>query len=452
MSTAKHRLLIVDDDDAIRQQLRWAFDEFDVVLAKDRESALAMFRKKFAPVVLLDLGLPPDRDGPSEGFATLESLLRLAPETKIIVMTGQTEHEYAVKAIGFGAYDFYEKPISLDTLNLIIARAFNLYLLEEENRALQKQNDSEVIPGVIAVSPEMVTICEDVRKFAKSDLSVLLMGESGTGKELLARALHTLSDRSDGPFIAINCAAIPEQLLESELFGHEKGAFTGAIKTTIGKVEQANGGTLFLDEVGDMPLELQAKVLRFLEERVMERIGGRRAIAVDTRIVSATNQDLSKAQEGGSFREDLLYRLAEAVVKIPPLRERGEDALLIADHILTQQVSDKGHRITGFTSDACAAILAYPWPGNVRELQNKIRRAVVVNDTGKLVTAANLELESAPEASSAQTLKSSQDEAKRAAVVRAMSEAGGNITKAARLLDVSRPTLYQLLRRYELRS
>jgi len=452
MAKSGHKLLIVDDDEAIRQQLRWAFDDFDITLAGSREAAVAMFEKRPAPVVLLDLGLPPDPDGPSEGLATLESILAIAPETKIVIMTGQAEHAYAVQAIGLGAYDFYEKPITLETLNLIIQRALNLYQLEAENRQLQKQYSAQALPGVVAVNPEMVKICGDIRKFAKSHISVLLTGESGTGKELLARALHTLSDRSEGPFVAINCAAIPEQLLESELFGHEKGAFTGAIKTTIGKVEQANGGTLFLDEIGDMPLPLQAKLLRFLEERVMERVGGRVEIAVDTRIVSATNQDLTKAQAEDTFRDDLRYRLAETVVNIPPLRERGEDALLISRHVLAEQALEQGSMAHGFTKDACSAILAYPWPGNVRELRNRIKRAVVMSEGRKLLTASDLELEPASTPMTSMTLKDSQDLAKRAAVVRAMNETNGNISKAAQILEVSRPTLYQLLRQYGLKS
>ena len=455
MDESENKLLIVDDDEALQRQLRWAFDGFDVSLAGSRKAAMAVFEQEPAPVVLLDLGLPPDQDGPSEGLAALESILALAPETKIIVMSGQAERQYAVRAIGLGAYDFYDKPIDIETLNLIVRRALNLYRLEAENRRLQKQYSTQALPGVVAVSPEMVKICGDIHKFANTGISVLLTGESGTGKELFARAVHTLSDRSAGPFVAINCAAIPEPLLESELFGHEKGAFTGAIKTTIGKVEQADKGTLFLDEIGDMPLPLQAKLLRFLEQRVMERVGGRREIAVDTRIVSATNQDPIKAQADGTFRQDLHYRLAETVVKIPPLRERGEDALLIARHVLVEQAREQGSKARGFSKDACGAILAYPWPGNVRELQNKVRRAVVVMTEGrKLVTAADLEL-LAPSSASVMrclTLRDSQEQAERAAVVRAMSETNGNISRAAHILEVSRPTLYILLRQYDLKS
>ncbi len=452
MAKSEHQLLIVDDDEAIQKQLRWAFEGFDVSLAGSREAAMTKFEQAPAQVVLLDLGLPPDQDGPSEGLAALESILAFAPETKIVVMTGQADHEYAVRAIGLGAYDFYEKPIDIESLNLIIQRALNLYRLEDENRQLQRQFSAQALPGVIAVSPEMVKICGDIRKFAKTGISVLLTGESGTGKELLARAVHTLSDRSAGPFIAINCAAIPEPLLESELFGHEKGAFTGAIKTTVGKVEQANGGTLFLDEIGDMPLPLQAKLLRFLEERVMERVGGRLEIAVDTRIVSATNQDLTKAQADGTFRQDLHYRLAETVVKIPPLRERGEDAVVISRHVLAEQARDHGSKARGFTKDACGAILAYPWPGNVRELQNRVKRAVVMNEGRKLVTASDLELTPSSAPMPCPTLKDSQEQAGRAAVVRAMNETDGNISRAAQILEVSRPKMYQLLRHYGMKS
>lgn len=449
---ANLKLLVVDDDEALRQQLRWAFDGFAVSLAGNRQSAITEFDNNPTPVVLLDLGLPPDQDGPTEGLATLEAILAIAPETKVIVMTGQTDREYAVRAIGLGAYDFYEKPIEAEALSLIVARAQNLYALEAENRRLQTQRNSESLPGVIAVSPKMLEVCRNVRKFAATDISALIMGESGTGKELIAGALHQLGNRSAGPFIAINCAAIPEALLESELFGHEKGAFTGALKTTIGRIEQAMGGTLFLDEIGDMPLPLQAKLLRFLEQRTIERVGGRNEIAVDVRIVSATNQDLVAGQTAGNFREDLYYRLAETVFDIPPLRNRDEDCLLIARHALAEQAKARGRQVPEFTKEALGAILAYAWPGNVRELQNKVRQAGILAE-GRFVTAADLVLDPAADQETRPlTIKESRLLADRRTVVRAMSEANGNVAKAARILDVSRPTLYQMLQEFDLKN
>lgn len=449
---SKQKLLIVDDDKALRQQLRWAFDKFEVNLAGSRQSAIEKFEDNPAPVVLLDLGMPPDQNGPSEGLAALESILAIAPEAKVVVMTGQTNREYAVRAIGLGAYDFYEKPIDADALLLIVERAQKLYQLEAENRRLTAQHSTQSVPGIIANSPEMLRICDDIRKFAVTEISVLITGDSGTGKELFANAIHQLSNRSTGPLIAINCAAIPEALLESELFGHEKGAFTGALNTTIGRVEQAMGGTLFLDEIGDMPLPLQAKLLRFLEQRTIERVGGRREIAVDVRVVSATNQDLAAAQTAGSFREDLYYRLAETVFDIPPLRDRDEDCLSIARHVLEVEAQKQGRKIQGFTKEALAAILAYSWPGNVRELQNRIRQGIVGAE-GRFVTAADLKLDAAQAPATKQlTLNESRKLAERATIASAMNEANGNVSKAARILDISRPTLYQLLRRFELTS
>ncbi len=444
------QLLIVDDDEALQQQLRWAFDDVAANVAGSRAEALEKFRETPTPVVLCDLGLPPDKDGPSEGLATLEGILAIEPNTKVVVMTGQTEHEYAVRAVALGAYDFYAKPIEIETLNLIVRRALSLQQLEEENRRLKQVDGHMPLPGVVAQSPQMLEVCDTVRKFADTALSVLLLGESGTGKELLANALHSLSERSDGPFIALNCAAIPEALLESELFGHEKGAFTGAVSQTIGKVEQANGGTLFLDEIGDMPMPLQAKLLRFIEERSIERVGGRRQIPIDTRLVSATNMDLAAGITDGVFRGDLYYRLAELVVDIPPLRDRTDDIILIARHILEEQVRESGLKKREFSSGALSAILAQSWPGNVRQLQNTIRRAAI-NADHETVQEADLGLESTAELDpSLVTLKACREEAERIAVTRAMSQAGGNVSKAARILDVSRPTVYQLLRQYEL--
>ncbi len=446
------RLLIVDDDEGLQLQLRWAFDDFEVTVASDRESALNALDKARPPVVLLDLGLPPDANGPSEGLATLEEILRSAPDSKVVMVSGQTEREYAIRAIGLGAYDFYQKPIEVEVLKLLVQRAFNLHDLERENQRLATGVGDPMLPGVITANLEMMKIAEDVKKFAATDVTVLVTGESGTGKELIARAVHSLSARAKGPFIAINCAAIPEHLLESELFGHEKGAFTGAIKTTLGKVEVASGGTLFLDEIGDMPMALQAKLLRFTEERTIERVGGRDLIPINTRVVSATNKNLKVEIQRGTFREDLFYRLAETVIDVPPLRDRQGDALVVAHHLLHKIVEELDRPIQGFSSDAVSAILTYRWPGNIRELQNRIKRAVVTA-SGKNITVDDLELaQPSPEESACLTLKESRERAERAAIVRAMVLAHGNVSKAAKVLDTSRPTLYQMLRQYDIKA
>ena len=444
------KLLVVDDDAGLSRQLRWAFDDCDVVLANARESAIALVKKERPSVVLLDLGLPPDPHGPTEGLATLEGILAVAPEAKVIVMSGQTQREYAVQAVARGAYDFYQKPIEIETLSLIVSRAFQLFSLEDENRKLVSSATEMPLPGLITANPKMLQVCQQLRRFAPSEVTILLLGESGTGKELFARAAHSLSNRAAKPFIPINCAAIPEHLLESELFGHEKGAFTGAIKSTIGKVEMADGGTLFLDEIGDLPLPLQAKLFRFLQERVIERVGGRRQIAVDIRIVCATNQDLAKRITTGVFREELYYRLNEVTIQIPPLRERPDDAVVLAHHFLRQFAAEQQRPVRGFASQALAAISSYSWPGNVRELENRIRRAVVAAQ-GSSVGPLDLDLAMGQESSETMTLKQSRDKAERQAVSRAMIESEGNVSRAAKLLEVSRPTLYQLLREHEIK-
>jgi two-component system NtrC family response regulator len=449
MENGKRKLLIVDDDEGIQNQLRWAFDECDVVLAGDREQAMDAVSKENPHVVLLDLGLPPDPDGPSEGLATLQGILSVEPDTKIIVVSGQTEREYAVRAVGLGAYDFYQKPIEHDPLNLTVQRAFNLYDLEAENVRLAAQQTATKLPGIVTANHDMAKICDDVGKFAVSDVTVLLIGESGTGKEVLTRAIHQLSPRAEGPLVAINCAAIPENLLESELFGHEKGAFTGASKTTMGKVEQANKGTLFLDEIGDMPMSLQAKMLRFLEERSVVRVGGRREIPVDIRVVSATNKNLQEGVADNTFREDLYYRLAETVIKIPPLRDRPDDALLIANHFLKIETQKHNKAARSFSPDALTAIADYEWPGNIRELQNRLRRAILTA-TGNQITASDLEFTPAADGGQIETLKECRERAERLALARAMLQADGNISKVAKLLDTSRPTIYQLMQRYEI--
>jgi two-component system, NtrC family, response regulator len=371
MSDKQRKLLIVDDDTGIQRQLRWSFDEYDVSVAGDREEAIAQFRSEAPAVVTVDLGLPPDPDGATEGFATVEEILKLSPDSKVIVVTGNEDHDNALKAVALGAYDFYRKPIDSDELGHIIQRAYQLYDLEQENRRLAERGSNAALTGVICADPEMLKVCRLVEKVAPTNVTAMLLGESGTGKEVLARAVHELSPRADKPFAAINCAAIPENLLESELFGHEKGSFTGAVRQQKGKVELADSGTLFLDEVGDMPAAIQAKLLRFLQERTFERIGGRQSIAVDVRVICATNQKLEEMIAAGTFREDLYYRLSEMVINIPPLRDRIGDAEMLAQVFLQKFAEEQGKSIRGYTREALAAISGYQWPGNVRELENR---------------------------------------------------------------------------------
>ncbi len=442
-------LLIVEDDAALQRQLRWAYEGYRVVSATNREEAITMLRAEEPAVVTLDLGLPPDPDGVTEGFATLAEILALKPDTKVIVASGHGAHESALRAIGEGAYDFYAKPIDIDALGLIVARAFHVHALEAENRRLAAATtDNTALGGMITAAPEMLKVTRTIERVASADVSVMLLGASGTGKELLARGLHDASRRK-GNFVAINCAAIPETLLESELFGHEKGAFTGAVKTTEGKIELAHGGTLFLDEIGDVPLPLQVKLLRFLQERVIERIGGRKAIPVDTRIVCATHQDIDAMVAEGRFREDLYYRLAEIVVRIPSLAERPGDAGLLARHFLNKHTAAMKVGPKGFAPDALAAIDAWGWPGNVRELENRVKRAAIMAE-GNRVTAADLDLEKAEDAGLPINLKSVRESADRKAIRHALARAEGNISGTARLLGISRPTLYDLMKAYDL--
>ena len=449
MSEPEKILLIVEDDLALQRQLRCAYDGYRVVVAQDRESALAALRADEPAVVTLDLGLPPDPDGTTEGFATLEAILALKPDAKVIVASGHGARESALNAIAAGAYDFYAKPIDIDALGLIVARAFHVHALEAENRRLaETAAGGPALGGMITAAPEMLKVTRTIERVAGADVSVMLLGASGTGKELLAKGLHDASSRRKGRFVAINCAAIPETLLESELFGHEKGAFTGAVKTTEGKIELAHGGTLFLDEIGDVPTPLQVKLLRFLQERVIERIGGRKPIAVDTRIVCATHQDIDAMVADGRFREDLYYRLAEIVVRIPALAERPGDAGLLARHFLKRYAAQMRSSVKGFAPDALAAIDAHGWAGNVRELENRVKRAVIMAD-GARVSAANLDL-AAPTDAGPINLKTSREVADRTAIRHAFARADGNISSAARLLGVSRPTLYDLMKAYDL--
>lgn len=450
----KPKLLIIEDDEGLQRQLRWAYDDYEVVVAGDRTSAIDALRAEAPAVVTLDLGLPPDPDGVSEGFATLAEILALKPDTKVIIASGHGARESAMRAIASGAYDFYQKPVDIDELGMIVARAFHLHAIEADNMRLAAQPtpDSTVLGGMVTAAPEMLKVARTIERVAAADVSVMLLGASGTGKELLARGVHDASRRKNGAFVAINCAAIPENLLESELFGHEKGAFTGAVKTTEGKIELAAGGTLFLDEVGDIPLPLQVKLLRFLQERVIERIGGRKPIAVDTRIVCATHQNLDEMISEGRFREDLYYRLAEIVVRIPTLAERPGDAGLLARHFLMKFAPTMNPIVKGLAPDALAAIDQWNWPGNVRELENRIKRAVIMAD-GKLVSAADLDLGKPADNDDEIdmiNLKAVRDVADSRAIRRAIARTEGNISNAAKLLGISRPTLYDLIKQHGL--
>ncbi|KMS59194.1 Fis family transcriptional regulator [Novosphingobium barchaimii LL02] len=448
------KLLIVEDDAGLQAQLKWAYEDFEVFVAGDRASAIALLRSEMPDVVTLDLGLPPDPDGTTEGFAVLDEIMALKPDTKVVVASGHGARESALQAIAHGAYDFYQKPVDIDTLGLIVRRALQLHRLEEENRRLagKVEKDEKVLGRMITAAPEMIRVARTIERVANTNVSVMLLGASGTGKELLARGLHDASGRAKREFVAINCAAIPENLLESELFGHEKGAFTGAVKTTQGKIEQAAGGTLFLDEVGDIPLQLQVKLLRFLQERVIERVGSRESIPVDTRIVCATHQDLEVMISEGRFREDLYYRLAEIVVRIPSLAERPGDPTLLAKAFLNRYAKEMNPRVRGFAADGLAAIDAWGWPGNVRELENRVKRAVIMADE-KLVSAADLDLaEPDEQVVNALNLKTAREQSDRKVIRHALARSEGNISSTAKMLGISRPTLYDLLKQYDLQS
>ncbi|MDX9718422.1 MAG: PEP-CTERM-box response regulator transcription factor [Thauera sp.] len=443
-------LLIVEDDPALQKQMRWAFDACDTVVADDRESAIAQLRKHEPAVVTMDLGLPPAPDDVTEGFKLLREILSLAPDTKVIVLTGQHDRENAVRAVGLGAYDFFAKPFEPELLNLTIDRAFRMHDLQMENARLAALAGSPM-SGLLTRDPGMLKVCRTIERLASASVTVALLGESGTGKEILARGLHALSPRSQERFVAINCAAIPDTLLESELFGYEKGAFTGAVKQTPGKIETAHKGTLFLDEIGDLPLALQAKLLRFLQERVIERIGGRDEIPVDVRIVCATHRDLKTQIQAGVFREDLYYRLAEIVIEIPPLRARDGDAALLAHAFVQRYARENGRRPPVLGEDALSAIEAYRWPGNVRELENCMKRAVIMAD-GDCIGAVDLGLGAADEDLSHLNLRHVREEAERTAVLKAIARTNGNIARAAEILGVSRPSLYDLLGRFGLKK
>lgn len=446
-------LLIVDDDVALQKQIRWAFDGYDGLVAGDRESALSIVRRQNPAVITLDLGLPPDADSVSEGFRTLEQILAISPDCKVIVLTGQNDRANALRAVSMGAYDFFSKPFEPEILGLTIDRAFRLYELQHELRRLQSMRQPDALGTIITRDPEMLKICRTIEKVAPSNATVLILGESGTGKELLARGLHSASPRKESRFVAINCAAIPDNLLESELFGYEKGAFSGAVKTTPGKIETAHQGTLMLDEIGDLPMQLQAKLLRFLQERVIERVGGRQEIPVDVRIVCATHQDLPTLIKEGRFREDLYYRLAEIVVNVPSLRNRTGDVALLA-HAFVRRFADEQRRSSLQLSDeAVRALSSHGWAGNVRELENCIKRAVIMAD-GSTLSADDLGLaaDDAPPDGAELDLRRIRDTAERNAIVTALGRTNNNVAKAADMLGVSRPTLYDLMHKFGLKD
>ena len=439
------KLLIVEDDPGLQSQMRWCFDNVEVFVADDRESTLSQLRRQEPQVVTLDLGLPPDPGGASEGFFLLQEILALAPLTKVIVVTGRDERENAVKAIGLGACDYYQKPLDAEILNFVVQRGFRLHELERENRELAKSVATSRLKGIIASSPKMLDLCRMVEKIAPTDLTTLILGETGTGKEVLARAIHELSPRVERGFAAINCAAIPENLLESELFGHEKGAFTGAAQLKKGKVELADGGTLFLDEIGDMPMALQAKMLRFLQERVIERVGGVKEIPVNVRVICATHRDVKALIAEGQFREDLYYRISEITLEVPPLRERREDSVVIARSLVSNfcKAMDKPGLV--LTDEALKAIQQYNWPGNVRELINKVKRAVIMCD-GKRIGVKDLDLDTheAVAMHDVLNLRQVREDAEKQAIINALQNTQFNMAKASRLLGITRPTLYNL--------
>jgi two-component system NtrC family response regulator len=443
MSGGKPGVLVLEDDEGLRSQYRWLLSDYQVLESGDRAAARKIALRERPGIAIVDLGLPPDPDGASEGLAAVAELLEAAPETKIIVVTGNESREHASRAIAAGAYDFFQKPADPDLLKLIVGRAARLYELEQENRRLAVAAPQSAVTGILGNSAVMQKVLRDIERLARTDITILITGESGTGKELVADALHRLGARRAKPFVAINCAAIPEGLLEAELFGHEKGAFTGAIKQTIGKIESANGGTLFLDEVGDIPLATQVKLLRFLEERVIERVGGRQSIRIDTRVLSATNQDLARLIAEGRFREDLFYRINEITIALPPLRERGGDGLLLANFFLRKFAKEFGRSFRGFSNEAANALRQHPWRGNVRELEGRVKRAAIMAESA-VVTAGDLDL-AQPEAPRSLDLREARARAERETIELALAEAAGNISKAAGLLGVSRPTLYDLL-------
>ncbi len=449
------KLLIIDDDDEIRKQLKWGMGkEYAILLGQDSNEALALFKRHHPKVVTLDLGLPPYENGTGEGFRCLEEILKHVPTTKVVVITGNDERGNALRAVQIGAYDFYQKPIDLKELRIIINRAFYLHNIEEENRRLYISLDEKTteLGGMVGQCPEMLRIFSTIRKVASSDISVLIVGESGTGKELVARAIHSMSLRNDGSFVPINCGAIPENLLESELFGHEKGAFTGAHVQVQGKVEYAHKGTIFLDEIGELPASLQVKLLRFLQEKTLQRVGGREDVHVDARIIAATNIDIAKAIQDGKFREDLYYRIGVLLVNLPPLRKRGEDVILLSNLFLRRFSQEFRKNVRGFSPASLKLLESYDWPGNVRELENRIQRAVIMaefsliepHDLGFTERAWTQKVK----LQELTTLKEARDKIERELAISAIEKHSGNIARASEELGVSRPTLYDLMKKH----
>jgi two-component system NtrC family response regulator len=447
-SSLKPKLLIVDDDEDLRTQMRWALaQDYEVLLAEDRQSALHLTRKEKPSIITLDLGLPPAPAGVEEGFAALDEILNVPDQIKVIIITGRGEKEHAMRAVEKGAYDFFYKPIQLDELKVVLRRAFHVSQLEREQKALQQRLSGDTFEDMLGTCAKMQDVFSVIRKISTTEAPVLIMGDSGTGKELVARAIHQRSARQSMPFIVINCGAIPENLLESELFGHEKGSFTGAHIQRKGRIEMAEGGTLFLDEIGELPLSLQVKLLRFLQEKVIERVGGREQIEVDARVIAATNRDLKEAMKDGIFREDLYFRLGVIMLSVPPLREREGDVILLAKAFLERFADENRKKIKGFTNHALDAIEQYAWPGNVRELENRIKRAVIMAE-GKKITPADLEMEAPRQKYESMGLKEAREALEKELIMKALVRNNRNVSKAATELGLSRPTLYDLMEKY----
>ncbi|HSD09834.1 MAG TPA: PEP-CTERM-box response regulator transcription factor [Candidatus Binatia bacterium] len=445
---SKPRILVVEDEDAIRTQMKWALaQDYEVFVAEDRRGAVEIVRRERPAVITLDLGLPPRPREVEEGFDTLTDILKEDPSSKVIVVTGRGDKEHALAAVGQGAYDFFCKPVDIDELKIVLRRALHVYGLEREHRELERRASARGFDEILGTSPQMEEVFAAIRKVATADAPVLVVGESGTGKELVARAIHRKSHWSDGPFVPINCGAIPENLLESELFGHEKGAFTGAHIQRKGRIELAHRGTLFLDEIGELSTPLQVKLLRYLQDHKIERVGGREEITVEARIIAATNLDLTRAMREGRFREDLYYRVGVVIIRIPPLRERGEDIVLLARALLQRYCGESGRSITGFNPAAVDAIQAYTWPGNIRELENRIKRAVIMAE-GRRITPEDLELASANQRHVGKRLREAREAVEKEIIRRALAKNLGNISRTAVELGVSRPTLYELISRY----
>ena len=451
-STSLPALLLVDDSEEIREQMKWGLKPlYTIFEADNREKAVEILRREKMALVTLDLGLPPDADGASEGLSALEQLIEVNPLVKVIVITGNQDRANALKAVQLSAYDFMDKPVDLEVLKTVLQRAYYLQELEKDNQKLLEREGKRVLPDMIGTSPVMAKVFDTIRRVAGSDISVLIVGESGTGKELVAKAIHKQSHRENGPFIAINCGAIPETLLESELFGHEKGAFTGAHMQRPGRIESAEGGTLFLDEIGEISPALQVKLLRVLQERTIERVGGRVEIPVDTRVLAATNSDLQLAMKKGSFREDLYYRLNTVTIPVPPLRARGADIAMLAKILLQRFGDEAKKKIAGFSREALLSLEQYHWPGNVRELENKIRRAVTLTDNPRIVPG-DLDLDEPKDVQAGATLKEARDGVEKRVIEQTLAKTGGNITKAALILEVSRPTLHDLISRHDIKK